>query len=84
MRREQKTIERSPGFRGTPVQTAVDATPAPRAAAVETCAEHRMAKTYCGCGVYRSDRFLAPWDLKPAPTKGVRLGTEPDGERWDR
>ncbi|MEU7905339.1 hypothetical protein [Actinoplanes sp. NPDC049118] len=78
MRREQKSIELSPGFRGTPVQTAVDATPAPRPDAVEMCAEHRQAKAHCG--LCRSEKYLAPWDREPAPTEAAPAATGPDAE----
>ena len=56
MRREQIDIERRPSFRGTPVQTVVDARPTPRPAAEEMCPAHRGHRA-ATCGPCRSERI---------------------------
>lgn len=58
MRREQIDIERRPGFRGAPVQTAVDAVVSPRPAAEEMCPDHRGHRA-ATCGLCRADRIGA-------------------------
>ena len=56
MRREQADIERRRGFRGTPVQTAIDAVMPPRPAAGEMCADHRGYRA-ATCGLCRAERI---------------------------
>ena len=56
MRREQTDIERRPGFRGAPVQTAVDAAVSRRPAAEEMCPDHRGHRA-ATCGLCRAERI---------------------------
>ncbi|MEV6851674.1 hypothetical protein [Actinoplanes sp. NPDC051411] len=56
MRREQIDIERRPGFRGAPVQTAVDAVVSPRPVAEEVCPAHRGHRA-ATCGLCRAERI---------------------------
>ncbi|SDT74153.1 hypothetical protein SAMN04489716_6894 [Actinoplanes derwentensis] len=56
MRMEQKKVERSPGFRGTAVQTAVDPIPAPRLSADDACPRH-IGHRAATCGLCRSERI---------------------------
>jgi hypothetical protein len=56
MRTEQKRAERSPGFRGKAVQTAVNPVPAPRPNPDDDCPRHQ-GKTAATCGLCRSERI---------------------------
>ncbi|MCM4085117.1 hypothetical protein [Paractinoplanes hotanensis] len=58
MRREQATIERHPGFRGTPVQTIVAPIRAARPNEVEVCSKHRGQRAG-SCGLCRAERIAA-------------------------